>query len=183
MKRVDKRFVEACKNGDLENVKYFLTSKKFKINADIHADDDYGFKEACEEGHLEVVKYLLTSPDLEEHADIHANEDWGFRLACREGHLEVVKFLLTSPELKEHADIHARDDYGFQLACSTGHLEVVKFHVFDMNFQLSLEAIKIINLMDNKEEIFNMFDKRELERKLQSGLKVQEEKQVKRTKI
>ena len=179
----DKGFRGACDKGHLEVVKYLLTSPYLKEYADIHAQDDYGFRWACSNRHLEVVKYLLTTPELKEHVNIHANDDWGFRYACNNGHLEVVKYLLTSPDLKEHADIHAYSDLGFRWACEEGHLEIVKFLIFVMNFQLSLETRKSINSLDNKDDIFNLFDKRDLQRKLQESLKVNEEKPVKRTKI
>ena len=138
---------------------------------------------ACESGHLDVVKYLLTSPDLKEHANIHAREDSGFNWACENGRLEVVKYLLTSTDLKEHADIHANSDWGFRVACENQKYAVINFLVVDMNYNLSMDVRKHINSLNNKEEIFNLFDKRDFERKLQSKLKVQEEKPVKRTKI
>jgi len=180
---INGRFVEACINGDLDKVKYLLISPDLKKHADIHEGSDAGFQWACNNGHLEVVKYLLTSTDLKKHADIHSDSDLGFRWACENGRLEVVKYLLTSPELKEHADIHANNDQALIWACQEGHLEVVKFHVFDMNLELSMETRKNINSLNNKDEIFNLFDKREFEKKLQNSLKVNEEKQVKRTKI
>ena len=188
MKRVNSindEFRWACENGEFENVKYLLTSPDLKENADIHADDDWGFIFACQNGHLDIVKYLLTSPDLKEHADIHAEDDLGFIYACSKGNLDIVKYLLTSPELKDHANIHADDCAGFRLACHSNHLAVIKFQVFDMNLQLSFEVKRIINSLSNKDEIFNLFDKRDFERKLQNNLKVkvQEEKPVKRTKI
>ena len=52
-------FSWACMNGQLEVVKYLLTSPNLKEHADIHAEDDWGFRWACSEGHLEVVKYLI----------------------------------------------------------------------------------------------------------------------------
>ena len=179
----DAGFQWACNKGYLDIVKYLLTSTDLKKHADIHSNSDLGFRWACENGRLEVVKYLLTSPELKEHADIHAFGDAGFQWACMNGHLEIVKYLLTSPEIKEHANIHADDCAGFRLACHNDHLAVVKFHVFDMNLELSMETRKNINSLNNKDEIFNLFDKREFEKKLNNSLKVKEEKPVKRTKI
>ena len=178
---INDEFVEACRNDELEKVKYLLTSPDLNI----HAYDDKGFRLACRNGHLDVVKYLLTSPDLKEHADIHAQKDWGFKLACEKGNLELVKYLLNSPDLKEHADIHADDDEGFKFACDNWHIKVVYFYIFDMNFQLSIVTKGWINLMDNKDEILILFDKRDFERQLQNNLKVkiQDEKPVKRAKI
>lgn len=60
-------FIHACENGDLENVKHYLTSPDLTENVDIHFDDDDGFRYACEKGHLNVVQYLLISPELSDH--------------------------------------------------------------------------------------------------------------------
>lgn len=142
---------------------------------------NFEFRWACQNGDLDKVKYLLTSTDINVHADIHAQDDYGFRLACANGHLEVVKYLLTSPELKEYADIHK----GFRCACINGGFKILNFFVYDMNLQLSLDVRRKINSLNNKEEILNLFDKRDFEGKLQNNLKVkvQDEKPVKQTKI
>ena len=87
-------FIWACKNDDLEIVKYLLTSPELTEHADIHARNDFGFIGACRKGQLDFVKYLLASDELTEHADIHAENDLGFRSTCYQGHLEVVKYLI-----------------------------------------------------------------------------------------
>ena len=84
-KELNNQFIDACAQGQLEIIKYLLTSAELTEHADIHAENDLGFRSACLEGRLELVKYLLTSPDLKEHADIHADNDYGFRWACARG--------------------------------------------------------------------------------------------------
>ncbi len=126
-KDLEAHFSQACISGDIEKIKFLLTSDKLKKNINIHFDDDHGFIMACENGQLETVKYLLTSPDLKEHADIHACLDWGLSMACRSGNLEIVKYLLTSPDLKDHAHIHADDDQALFQAFLDGHLHVIKY--------------------------------------------------------
>jgi ankyrin repeat protein len=120
-------FRQACWDGNLNKIEFFLTSSKLSRNVNIHYDDDAGLHNACSNHNLEVVDYLLTSPKLKEHADIHSCLDWPLSLAAKVGDLEIVKFLLTSPKLKDKANIHADDDYAFHLACANGHLEVVKY--------------------------------------------------------
>ena len=145
---------------------------------------DEKFIESCENGDMCAIRKILNAKYID-RADIHADNDKGLRLACANGHLELVKYLLTSPDLKEHADIHADDDEGFKFACDNWHIKVVYFYIFDMNFQLSIVTKGWINLMDNKDEILILFDKRDFERQLQNNLKVkiQDEKPVKRAKI
>ena len=102
---LNKQFTNACKNDDLDIVKYLLTSLELAEHADIHAENDRGFIWACENGHLDVVKYLLTSPELTEHVDIHAENDEGFRIACYEGRLEVVKCLIIDMNIEKTTQI------------------------------------------------------------------------------
>ncbi len=125
--QLNNAFIGACKDGDLDIVRYLLTSSELEKHADIYARDNSGFQMACLHNHLEVVRYLLTSTELKDHANIHSNEDRGFCWACNNGHLEIVRYLLTSPELQEHVNIHAYDDRGFRWACSNGHLEIVRY--------------------------------------------------------
>lgn len=103
-------FKEACATGNLDIVRYALTSPELTEHADIHYDQDDGLYNASVNGHLEIVQYLLTSPELSEHANIHANEYYAFRSASRKNHLNILTYMLTSPELKEHANVHILDD-------------------------------------------------------------------------
>ena len=41
------QFINACKNDNLDIVKYLLTSSELTEHADIHAADDLGFIVAC----------------------------------------------------------------------------------------------------------------------------------------
>ncbi len=124
-------FLKAAEDGELDKVKYLLTSTELPINVDISHKDHNALRNACKSGHLEIVKYLLTSPELTSHSDIHFDNDAPFILACYSGNIELVKYLLISPELKEHADIHTKymgtKDYGFILACQRGYVDLVKY--------------------------------------------------------
>ena len=182
---LNKQFTNACKNDDLDIVKFLLTSPELTEHADIHALNDEGFIWACVQGHLEVVKYLLTSPELTEHADIHAKDDDGFIWACRYGHLEVVQYLLTSAELTEHADIHAKDDDGFILACLDGRLEVVKYLIIDMNIDKTTYIETYLNENKDNENVqksIELFNTRDLHHQLNENIKDNKEK-VKKMKI
>jgi ankyrin repeat protein len=109
--------LQACEIGDLEAVKYLLTSNELRINPSPQCSSNTGLHNACENGYLEIVKYLLTSPDLKEHADIHSSDNWALQGACYYNHFEIIKYLLTSPDLKEHANIYATDCQVFKDAC------------------------------------------------------------------
>lgn len=130
LKELTRLLREACSVGDLDKVKYFLTSKELPYPANINIDEhewDAPLTRACENGHLHIVKYLLTSKDLKEHADINGEDGLALVNACMHGHFEIVKYLLSSPELIEHADINICDSLPIINAAYTGNLEIVKY--------------------------------------------------------
>ena len=162
--------INACYDGNLELVKYVLTSPELKVHSDIHAQNDDAFIWSCSKGHLAIVQYLLISPELKEHADIHAVGDDGLKYACGNGHIDIVKYLLSLPDLKDNTNIFTKENGdGFINACLNKHTEVIKYLIFDHNIE---KTIYIDNyLVENKrKDILNMFDKRELESKLQTHL-------------
>jgi ankyrin repeat protein len=117
-------FVYASEKGNLELVKYLLTSDELKNKADLHVYEDDGFLRACANGRLEVIKYFLTSTELKEYRETHAT---GFNLSCENGHLEIVKYLLTSSEMKEPVDINTENNSAFKNACYNGYLNIVTY--------------------------------------------------------
>lgn len=121
---VNSLFSKACTDDDQALVKYLLTSKEMKYNADIHHSDDYALRTACRKGNLELVRYYLTSFDLTEHANIDVKNNYPFNIACSMDYLELVEYLLTSPELKKNSNL---DIDGFANACSYGHLDIIKY--------------------------------------------------------
>ena len=79
-------FVEACKSGDLEVVKY-LVSQGANVTDD---NNNYAVQVASMNGHLEVIKYLVS-----QGADVTSYNNWALRYASKNGHLEVVKYLVS----------------------------------------------------------------------------------------
>lgn len=78
---IDTHFIAMCEQGNLEQVKYWLTSPNLESHANINADNGGPIISACLKGHLSIIQFLLTSPDLIEHADIHLANDMAFRFA------------------------------------------------------------------------------------------------------
>lgn len=64
----------SCRCGNLEEVKYILTSPELEFHANPQSFSHTAFNLACSQGYLEVVQYMLTSPELKVHANIHANK-------------------------------------------------------------------------------------------------------------
>lgn len=166
---LDEAFKKACKDNDLDKVKFLLTSPRLEKHANIHYRDYQGFIFACICGHLEIVKYLMTSPDLTFHASVHSDSGQGLISASKGGHLELVKYLLTSPDLDEHADIHANYDAVFCGASERDNFEVIKFLIFEMNIEKTKYIKTYLEDYPN-ERIENMFKIRELNQQLESEL-------------
>ncbi len=71
--QLNDEFISACRNGNLEIIKYLLTSPDLKEHADIHAENDLGFRNACRDGHLEVVKWLIIDMNIDKTTYIEKN--------------------------------------------------------------------------------------------------------------
>lgn len=129
-KAINMKFLDACRKGDIKEIKKLLTSEETKMYVDIHANQDEAFRHACFHANYEVVKYLASSKDLESHADIHVFMDYGMEISCikgGKGHLDIIRFLMTSPDLKERCDIRAHGSNAFLKACSYGYHDIVSF--------------------------------------------------------
>lgn len=159
----------ACEKGDLETVRFLLTSKKLKSNSDIRYFDYMGFISACTYGKLEVVRYLLTSTELKEHADINAQNDFAIRSTCNTKHLEIIKYLLTSPELKKHANIHASNDDAFKNAYIAENYNVLQYLILDFKIERTHEIDNFIKENPN-EDIEKIFAMRNLNKSLNKEL-------------
>lgn len=97
---VNQHFISMCEQGDLAQVKHWLTSPELTCHADINTDNGAPIITACLKGHLSIIKYLLTSPELEVHADIHLDNDQAFRFAYAKYSLDysettaVIRYLV-----------------------------------------------------------------------------------------
>lgn len=144
-------FQQLFYNGNLEVIKYFLTSKELAQHADIHYLNDVGLAIASMYNHLDVVKYLLTDSELKEHAHLQADNNRAFRWACEAGNVEIMNFLVHGQELKERANINDIDKHhchAFLSACDQAKLKSLLFLIEQENFNLPL-ALSHIN-GDNK---------------------------------
>jgi ankyrin repeat protein len=119
MVEIDKEFLNACKDGDLEKVKQLL-----ERGADVNAKDEIlgetALMWASSNGQKEVVEFLI-----EKGADVNAKTRFGntaLMYASEKGHKEVVELLI-----KKGADINARDEYGWTpLVYACIHKEIVE---------------------------------------------------------
>lgn len=105
MKKLNKLFIEYCKQQDFEMIQYLLTSPDLELKYDLSFNNE-GFKYLCEKGAVEIIDYLATSPELDKHINITDGSNVALAIACERGQLELVKYLLTSSQLKKHANLY-----------------------------------------------------------------------------
>lgn len=125
--RLNKTLFDACFIGELDKIKYLLTSPDLKMKADLKHDNYGVFLTACLRGHMDIVRYFLTSPELKDHPKINVQKSEGLMRAAITGNLDLVKYLLTSPDLKEHANIHAQKGQVLIEACKVDNATVLQY--------------------------------------------------------
>jgi ankyrin repeat protein len=79
----DNTLIQACKNGDLEEVKRLVEQ-----GANMHAKGELALRFASFYGHLDIVNYLVGLG-----ATIHAKDEAALHWASDRGHFKVAKFL------------------------------------------------------------------------------------------
>lgn len=135
---LDDDFVWACLHGEVEKVKYLLTSPELKIHANIHTESDNGIIVAFKQDNLEMIKYLLSSPDLKEHANIHANNEQPFRLAAHTDKVEIVQYLIFDYKIEKTESI---EDFLIKTASKFSEQIQNMFVIRELNQQLEKELI------------------------------------------
>lgn len=154
---LNNHFQKACEDGDIELVKYLLTSPKLYNKAEINCNRSWALVLACAFGHLDVVSFLLTSSELKYHASIHGLDGEPLKYACINGHIDIVKYLLTSDELHEKSSIRYKYNDVINDACKYGHLDIliyllemktlknkdIKYYPKDNDFIIAIESKQI----------------------------------------
>lgn len=102
---INLEFIKSCKEGNLEVVKFLLTTKNLPFNADISADRNQGLINSCLYNHLDVMQFLLKSPLLLIHADVHVSNEIIFKTACLYERNEQIIFLINEIQLPQSMEI------------------------------------------------------------------------------
>lgn len=145
----------ASKIGDLDLVKYLLTSPELEQHADIHAHDECIFTEACLWGNLEIVEYILSSPDLIAHGhtypNVHESEDCGFRWTCEADHLDIIQYLIFDREIQLTLSITKFLHDELNNSNKLGNSAVLKmFENREMHQLLDMKLVNKTNATSNK---------------------------------
>jgi ankyrin repeat protein len=166
---IDVAFQSACLNGDVEKVKYLLTSPQLKFHPDIHMDKEFGLRAACMNGHLNVIKFLTTSPELKEHSDITYDNETPLSVASLNNHLNIVKFFLESPILKKYSK-KINEQIAFVAACEKNNLDIVKYFIYERDIKPPTNNILTRSRIHSIKEIDKMFEQRALKKSLEKDL-------------
>jgi hypothetical protein len=189
---LQEKFYEACKSGELDKVRYLLTSPELPYNANIFRHEGDALICAVNNLHYHIIDYLLNSPELKENLSIHTQHDFAIIQACENGDTEMVRYLLTSPTLKEHSDIHAKGnvsyyakDRPFMMAYICERMEVLEYLILDYKIPKTESITKIINF-DNKsikQNIEHMFKIRDEIIGLHKEIKEELNKEVSKVEV
>ena len=126
MQNINRKFIEAAKNGDLESVQDILEGGLSGKRIDVNAKDSTGRSAlvcaACY-GYTAIARLLI-----ENGADVNAKDHWDMSAlmwAARNDHLEVVRLLVENG-----ADVDATDRNGWTAlmrSTSKNHTEIAKY--------------------------------------------------------
>jgi hypothetical protein len=142
--RLNESLLDACTHGDLDKIKYILTSPELEYHGDIHYKKDSPLSLAVFSRKLEIVKYLLSSPDLKEHANLHADGDNAFLCAAYYNHSDIVNYFIFDFKIEKSTSI-VKD------LADTPNIEqkINKlFEIRDLNQEINAELTE----KDNKEK-------------------------------
>ena len=132
MTNYEQNFLNACKAGDLSDVKHFL-----KNGMDIHLSQEQAFSNACSSQNIELIDYLLSSPELTEHSKINPEFNEDLLRSCMVGNKEIVKKLFELPifqkqkrdNLKEHKILLIE---AFKKACNCSKIKMIEFFIYEL---------------------------------------------------
>ncbi|AYV75420.1 MAG: hypothetical protein Terrestrivirus1_294 [Terrestrivirus sp.] len=120
------RFIEACKNGNINTVKKYLSNKKFNA---LNEKESYGctpFHLACYNNHIEIVELLIKANGFN---SLNEKNNYGytpFHYVCCNGHIKIVELLMKTKGFNSLNEKDNRGNTPFNLACSYGRIEIVE---------------------------------------------------------
>lgn len=156
--------ITACNYGELDKVKYLLTSPELKIYPDINYHHGIPLSYACMNEHMDIIKYILTSSEITNHADIHINNENALYTAANNGSFDLIKYLISSPDLKDYANIHYDKDIAFTILVDNEETDIITYLIFDYKIEKTIDISNYLNDKPTnfKKEINELFNKREL---------------------
>lgn len=167
-------FVSACGSGELEIVKYLISSPEIKTHTDPNKYMS-GFKKACANNYVNIAQYFLEETDLLQELNASIYKEI-FSNVCNSNAVDILDYLFKNTYMAEHVDINQY----FIRSIDSENFEIVRYFIFEHG----LEQNPTINeyIKDNK-EIQNWFQNRDLKQDLDNELKTTQENKKPRLKI
>lgn len=137
--------IEACKDGDLNLVKFLLTDNNLPLTAQLYyitnnLEYANSLMAACANGRLNVVEYLCLSDELKNKTRASNDIEAALSVAAAYGYLDIVKFFLTNNSV-EDINIHHNSN-SFISACGSGELDIVKYLMFSPDIKNHIDPTK-----------------------------------------
>lgn len=117
MGNVNRKFINAARDGQLEVLKQIYARNGVSINP--HYNDDDAFHLACRNGHADVARWIYSLGPV--NTRIITNRI--LASACRNGHLEIAQWLYSL----DGVEIDTCCRTSMQYCCERGHLNVAKW--------------------------------------------------------
>ncbi len=122
---LNSHLIISCANGQLEHVRYLLSSKELSENADIHCDDDGAFISVCMYGYIEHYHHILIKQLQQNKLYFYPNYDGLLEYFIFDKNLErteaISKFLENIKE--RHLEFFNKIDKMFSLRDFKNKLE------------------------------------------------------------
>lgn len=171
LQELSQELYESASQGNLEELKYILTSPELKLHPAIHFAEDSALVVASSNGHIPILEYILNIPYYREQALTNHS----LLKAFLHNQLETAKFLLDSDTIPFKADIHAKEDYIFRELLMAKNKEILSYLIFDREISKTQYIEEYLtrdsyNLNDFISEIKVLFELRELNKGLNQDL-------------
>ena len=161
--KINAEFLECSEKEDFDRMTYLLTSDELVNHANIRYFDNVALRNACIEGTSKLVKYLISDKSLKIHADINIYKGGSWKRACENGRLDVIKVILESPHVSTYTSLDMNEL--LKIACKYNRVNIIDYLVFEYKMQGDINIKHYLKGQD-KEYIVNIFEKRELEKRL-----------------
>lgn len=187
--KINEKFLEACKIGNLELIEYFLLDSKIK-KANIEYKNYECVFIACREKHLNILNFLLTSERLEKKPSINLRSGYLLTIAFQNHDLDIIDYLLDFKKRKR-VDIEKNGEQILKTLMNNfqENSEMIKLLIIQYKLPKTQNITDFLNEKNYKvqeKKITNeWFDKRDLNNVLNYYLQEDavNEKKVKKNKI
>lgn len=183
--KIDLELLDACGQGDIEQIQYLLTSPDLLINASIHDLSRMGSEApivACENDKIDTLKYLYFSPTLKYHAcfNVFNNKKQNLpTVAFFESKSETIIELLTNNQFKNKFDLTHLDIDNLNIlqhASLHNEIDIAKILILELNMNCDKYTRDWLqgNNPQNQSyvEILELIEKRDLYQKIDADLNI-----------